>query len=375
MSVPHILQLGKFYPPYMGGIETHLETLCGELRSSADVTVLAADTGNRRTEERRCGITVIRLPPRLWLSTAPLCPSIAAEIRRLSPDLVHLHLPHPGGMIGLLASRYRGPLVVTYHSDVVRQQWRAAPFAPVLRATLTRARMILATSRAYIETSPVLRRFAARCRVVPYGIPIARFAQVDETRVNRLRAQFGDRMVLAIGRLVYYKGFDVLVDAMCEVSGHLVLIGDGPLLGSLKGRAARLGVESRISFLGEVDNESLAPYYAAARVFVLPSVARSEAFGIVQLEALACGVPVVNTSLPSGVPEVSRHGVTGLTVPPGDAVALAQAITTLLDDPALSARYGMAGRQRVASEFTEVRMAERVRAIYSEALAGLEAGG
>jgi rhamnosyl/mannosyltransferase len=182
-------------------------------------------------------------------------------------------------------------------------------------------------------------------------------------------------MVLAVGRLVYYKGFDVLVDAMREVSGHLVLIGDGHLLGSLKGRAARLGVESRISFLGEVANESLAPFYAAARVFVLPSVARSEAFGIVQLEALACGVPVVNTSLPSGVPEVSPHGVTGLTVPPADATALAQAITTLLDDPALSARYGMAGRQRVASEFTVVRMGERVRAIYSEALEGLAAGG
>lgn len=373
MSSPRILQLGKFYPPYMGGIETHLETLCAQLQPFAHVSVVAANTENRRVEERREGVTVIRLPPRLWLSTAPLCPSIASEIRRADPDLIHLHLPHPGGMIGLLASSFRGPIVITYHSDVVRQQWRAAPFAPILRATLRRAHTVIATSSAYIETSPVLQRFADRCRVVPYGIPIERFERVDHTQVSRLRARFGNRTVLAIGRLVYYKGFDVLVDAMRAVAGHLVIIGDGPLLESLKRRAARLGVSDRISFEGEIGNHELGPYYAAASVFVLPSVARSEAFGIVQLEALACGVPVVNTSVPSGVPEVSRHGVTGLTVPPGDAKALGAAIATLLDDGDLRARYGEAGRRRVATGFTDARMGERVRRIYAEALGA--AGG
>jgi glycosyltransferase involved in cell wall biosynthesis len=351
----------------MGGIETHLETLCRQLEAF-DVVVVAAHTGNRRTEEERDGVRVIRVPPRVWLSTAPLCPSIASEIRRLKPDLVHLHLPHPGGMIGLLASGYHGPLVVTYHSDVVRQRWRAAPFTPILLACLRRAHTILATSRAYIETSPVLQRFGPRCRVVPYGIPLSRFERVDTKQVAALRARFGDRMVLATGRLVYYKGFDVLVDAMQHVSGRLVLIGDGPLLGSLQTRAAQLGVGAKVTFAGEIENQDLAPYYSAARVFVLPSIARSEAFGIVQLEALACGIPVVNTHLSSGVPDVSLHHVTGLTVPPGDAAALAHAITTLLDDPDLRVRYGAAGRARVASEFTAEVMGERIRAVYTEAL-------
>ncbi|MGE5815044.1 MAG: glycosyltransferase [Acidobacteriota bacterium] len=367
MNQPRILQLGKFYPPYMGGIETHLETLCSQLRTF-DVTVLAANTNNQRTEEDRNGVRVIRLPPRLWLSTAPLCPSIAGEIRRLRPDLVHLHLPHPGGMMGLLASRYGGRLVVTYHSDVVRQQWRAAPFTPILHAALRRACTILVTSRAYVETSTVLQRFRSRCQVVPYGIPTARFERVDDAQIAALRARFGDRMVLATGRLVYYKGFDVLIEAMRHVSGHLVVIGDGPLLSSLNSRAQQLGVAAKVTFTGEIGNHELAPFYSAARVFVLPSVARSEAFGIVQLEALACGTPVVNTNLPSGVPEVSLDRVTGLTVPPKDPQALARAMTTLLDDPDLRARYGAAGRARVASEFTDVVMGERIRRVYADAL-------
>lgn len=370
MSRPRILQLGKFYPPYMGGIETHLETLCGELRAFADVTVLAANTTNRRIEEDRNGVTVVRLPPRFWLSTAPLCPSIAGEIRRRRPDLIHLHLPHPGGMIGLLASGYRGPLVVTYHSDVVRQRWRAAPFTPVLHATLRRAHAIVATSRAYLDSSPVLRTVAPRCRVVPYGISLARFDRANDAEVSRLRTRFGDRMVLAVGRLVYYKGFDVAVEAMRDVSGHLVVIGDGPLLASLRGLAVRRGVDRKVTLLGEIGNHALAPYYRAARVFVLPSIARSEAFGIVQIEALASGLPVINTSLASGVPEVSVNGLTGLTVPPADPAALARATNTLLDDSDLRARYGAAGRARAAAEFTDRRMGERLRQIYAEALIG-----
>jgi rhamnosyl/mannosyltransferase len=353
----------------MGGIETHLEALCQQLRPVADVRVLAANTANTRVEEERAGVRILRLPPRIWLSTAPLCPSLAREIGRATPDLVHLHLPHPGGMLAVLASAYRGPLVVTYHSDVVRQQWRAAPFHPVLLATLRRAQAIIATSETYARTSPILRRFASSCTVVPYGIPLDRFACPDPRAVRQLRERFGPRVVLAIGRLVYYKGYDVLIEAMPHVEAHLVLVGDGPLLSSLEAQAARLGVTHKVTFAGEIANDALGPYYHAADVFALPSVARSEAFGIVQLEALACGVPVVNTSLPSGVPEVSLDGVTGVTVPPRDARALAAALSRLLDDPQLRANYAVAGRARVARHFTNELMGQRVRRIYEDVLA------
>jgi glycosyltransferase involved in cell wall biosynthesis len=183
--------------------------------------------------------------------------------------------------------------------------------------------------------------------------------------VRRLRAEYGARVVAAAGRLVYYKGFDYLIRAIAAVDAHLVILGDGPLRGELQALAKRAGVADRVAFPGSVPD--LAPYYHAADVFALPAVARSEAFGLVQLEAMAAGLPVVNTRLESGVPFVSRDGETGITVPPADAAALAGALGLLLDSPALRERYGQAARRRVRDELSLARMAADTLAIYREA--------
>jgi rhamnosyl/mannosyltransferase len=151
---------------------------------------------------------------------------------------------------------------------------------------------------------------------------------------------------------------------MKDVEGRLLIVGKGPLRGTLERLARNLGVSERVTFLTEV--QDVRPYYHAADVFALSSIARSEAFGIVQLEAMACSKPVVNTKLDSGVPFVSPHGVTGLTVPPADAGALASAINTLLDDTALSARYGRAARLRVEQEFNLDLMTRRTLELYGE---------
>jgi rhamnosyl/mannosyltransferase len=291
-----------------------------------------------------------------------------AAIRAARPDLVHIHLPHPGGVLGLLASGYRGPVVVTYHSDVVRQRMMSAVFQPILDALLRRASTIIVTSPRYLETSPVLARHRVRCAVVPYGIPLDRFERVDEGRVQEIRDRFGPRLILAVGRLVYYKGFDVLIHAMSRIEGRLVIIGEGPLRGSLGGAAAAAGVASKVVFLGDMQNEAVAPFFAAADVFALPSVERSEAFGIVQLEAMASGTAVVNTSLASGVPWVSPHMQTGLTVPPGDVDALAAAIGRLLGDEALRRQFGEAARARTRAEFDVDVMGGRVIGVYDRAL-------
>src|SRR5262249_13696018 len=148
------------------------------------------------------------------------------------------------------------------------------------------------------------------------GIALDRFEHCDTDAVARLRQRFGDRLILAVGRLVYYKGFEYLIRSMAQVRGKLLIIGNGPLRAKLDEVAVQLNVSEKVVFLGEVQNDEVTPYYHAADVFALPSVARSEAFGIVQIEAMASGVPVVNTSLDSGVPFVSLHEQTGLTVPP-----------------------------------------------------------
>ncbi|HZG42231.1 MAG TPA: glycosyltransferase, partial [Longimicrobium sp.] len=299
------------------------------------------------------------------ISSATVNPGMAAAIRESGADVVHLHHPNPTGVLSYLASGSRAPLVVTYHSDIVRQRVLKTLFAPVQHHFLRRAHAIVASSPDYAASSPVLRRHAGRVRVIPFGIRPDEAGTPDAAAVAALRERHGPRVVLAVGRLVYYKGFDYLVRSMDSVDGHLVIVGDGPMREELERLAVEHGVAGRVTLAGRV--ESVASHYAAADVFALPATARSEAFGLVQLEAMAAGLPVVNTQIPSGVPFVSRDGQTGLTVPPRDPAALAAAITRLLDDAALRARLGRAARERVAAEFGAERMARDTLALYHEA--------
>lgn len=366
MSRPRIVHIGKFYPPHRGGMESHLETLCHAVRGEVDPVVVVSAEGRRTVREVVDGVPVVRVGTLATAASATISPGIAAEVRRQRPDLVHFHHPNPTAAAALLASGWRGPLVVTYHSDIVRQRMLGPIVAPITHALLARAAAILVSSPPFLESSPVLARHRDRCRVVPFGIDDGRFDSPDPAAVREVRARWGDRMVVGVGRLVQYKGFRYLVEAMEQVGGRLVLAGDGPLRASLEEMVVRRGLASRVVFAGAV--QDVAPLLHAARVFAFPSVQRSEAFGLAQLEAMACGLPVVNTHLPSGVPWVSRHGESGLTVPPRDPAALAAALRTLLDDPALARRLGEAGRARVRSEFTVDAMAAATLCTYEEAL-------
>jgi glycosyltransferase involved in cell wall biosynthesis len=364
-----VLHVGKFYPPYRGGMETHLQTLCQELAAEVDVEVLVSSEGRETVRETDGAVPVTRIGTAATFASASVNPGMARAIRRSAADVVHFHHPNPTGVLSYLASGRRGPLVVTYHSDIVRQRLLGAVFSPVLHRFLRRANAILATSPDYARSSPVLRRHAERVRIVPFGIRIDEFATADPKVVADLRARFGPRLVLGAGRLVYYKGFDYLLRAMRTVDARLVLIGDGPLRGALEAQAREAGVADRVTFAGSVPD--VAPWYHAADVFALPAIARSEAFGIVQLEAMAAGTPVVNTRLESGVPFVSRDGETGITVPPADADALAAALDRLLRDPDLRLRLGGAARERVRREFSLERMVADTLAVYREAAAGV----
>jgi rhamnosyl/mannosyltransferase len=359
-----VLQVGKFYPPHRGGMESHLQALCGQLRGSVDVEVLVSSDTRETDEEILDSVKVTRVGTLFDFAAAPVCPEAVRRIRESRADIVHIHWPHPTALLAYLASGHKGRLVITYHSDIVRQRVLAKLFWPVLRKVLERADAIIAASPNYVESSHVLRRFKDKCRVIPFGVPLAQFDCFDPEEVARIRARFGPRVVLGVGRLIYYKGFEHLVRAMKRVDGHLVIVGEGPLRGALELEAERAGVRGRVTFLGHVDD--VVPYYHAADVFALSSVARSEAFGIVQLEAMACGKPVVNTRLDSGVTFVSVDGVTGLTVPPADSESLASALNRLLEDSALAARYGRAARLRVEREFDLEAMGRRTLSLYDE---------
>lgn len=363
-----VLQVGKFYPPHMGGIETHLRALCAELRKSVDIEVIVANEGRAAVEENVDGVPVYRMPTWLTLASSPLCPEMIPRLRAFRGEIMHLHLPNPVAVLAYLASGYQGRLVVTYHSDMVRQKVLGRAFEPFLHAALRRSDAIITTSPNYLETSSVLARHKERCHVIPLGVRIEEFEHCDPQAVSAVRQKYGERLIVSVGRLVYYKGFEYLVRAMAHIEGNLLIVGKGPLRASLAELASQLGVAGRVHFLGKVEHDFLVACYHAAKVFVFPSVARSEAFGIAQVEAMAAGLPVVNTNLQSGVPFVSLHGQTGLTVPPADAEALAASVNRLLSNPDLRASFGSAARSRARQEFSLDTMIARTAALYESVM-------
>ena len=368
-----VLHVGKFYPPHMGGIETHLRDLCSELRKSVDLRVVVANNDRTTIEETLDGVSVTRVPTWATLVSTPLCPDLIARIREFRGDILHLHFPNPMAVLAYLASGYRGPMVVTYHSDMVRQKILGPLFEPLLHAALGRSAAIIATSPNYLRTSRVLAEHQDRCHVIPLGIPIENFGQSKPGAAAAVRREYGDNLIVSVGRLVYYKGFEYLIRAMPRVPGKLLIVGEGPLRAKLGALASELGVAERVIFLGKIDHDRLVACYHASQVFVLASIARSEAFGIAQIEAMAAGLPVVNTNLDSGVPFVSIHRETGLTVPPADPEALAEAINELLGNAELRASLGHAAERRAVEEFSLESMASRTLSVYEGVVQRLNA--
>jgi rhamnosyl/mannosyltransferase len=359
-----VLHVGKYYPPYFGGIETHIHTLCAELLKFIDVRVLVANTERHDSEEVWGTVPVTRAGTVMRLAGAPVCLSMAQKIRASEADLVHIHMPNPTAALAYLVSGFNGPLVLSWHSDVVRQKVLKALFSPVERKLISHARAIIASSPDYLAYSPALYRHRARCHVIPYGIPVPTANGRDSVHIANIRRLYGRPLLLSVGRMVLYKGYRYLVRAMKQVQATLLLIGDGPERARLQQEVRAGGMGDKIRFLGAV--EDTAPYYHSCDVFVLPSITRNEAFGIVQLEAMACGKPVVNTQLRSGVPFVSVNGFTGMTVPAADSDALAHAINVLLEDPARRSAYAIAAQERVMREFSLDNMVSQTLRLYQQ---------
>ena len=366
----HILQLYKDYYPVLGGIENHLRDLSEGLVSRGHrVTVLVTNLANHTLVEQPWpGLTVIKAARTLHLASTPLSLAMARMAGQIRPDLVHLHFPYPPGDLIYQRVPGRPPLVVTYHSDIVRQQNLLRVYRPLMELTLRRAARILPTSPNYMASSPFLRRHIARCSVVPLGIDPARFAHADNRRVAAIRAHYDAPLLLFVGRLRYYKGLHVLLDALPRVRAELLIGGSGPERARLAAQASQLGIAQRVHFLGDIPDEDLPALFHAADIFVLPAHLRAEALGLAQIEALASGLPCVSTELGTGTSYANLHGTTGLVVPPGDPAALAEALNTLLADPAMCRRFGAAGQRRVAELFSHTHMLDAIESVYHSVL-------
>jgi len=364
----HVLHVGKYYPPYRGGIETVVEQLCrGLARRGVQITALVSNDGPATIEETIDGVRVLRLGRSAELNSQPLNLHLVPTLRRLSFDVLHFHTPNPVGALAVLAAHRAEPIVVTHHSDIVRQRLLGGAATVAQSLLYRRAAVLVAATPKHIEHSTVLRRFESRCRVIHFPIDASPYAAAPPLWDEELPLAWqSEPLILFVGRLVYYKGVDVLLDALrFTEQARLAIVGVGPLLTRLVDQANRLGISERVRFLGAVPEDRLRCLYKRARFLVLPSVAPSEAFGMVQLEAMAAGRPVISTDLKSGVPYVNQHGVTGLIVPPKDARALAGAMKTLLEDEPFASSLGQAAQRRVLAEFHVESVVEAHLALYA----------
>jgi glycosyltransferase involved in cell wall biosynthesis len=291
-------------------------------------------------------------------ASVPLCPALPLELWRRRVDCVVLHEPNPIAGTALLLHTPAARLVVWHHSDLVRPWWAPATYGRIQRALYRRADCVIVSSPTLAAASALVP-YARRVAVIPFGVGLERFARVDadsQARADRIVATVPGPRMLFVGRLVYYKGVEILLEAMRACRGSLVVVGEGPLDARLQALTDEMGLGARVHFAGRVPDADLPAFYRACDLFVLPSIARTEAFGVVQIEAMAAGRPVVSTNLPTGVPWVNQDGVSGLVVPPGDAPALGAALQRLFDDEALRLRLGEGARQRASLMFSRERM-------------------
>jgi glycosyltransferase involved in cell wall biosynthesis len=361
-----ILHIGKYYPPHVGGMETHLQYLVSHQSSLLSVEVVVANDRFVTQTEVVDGARITRVASFGTLASQPICPGLPWRMAGRGETMVHLHLPNPWAAQAYLMSGHKGILIVTHHSDTLGRRHLRRFVEPSVRRVMKRAKAIIVTSKRYLENSEELAGFHDKCHIVPLGIDVEAFKAESLEEIRAIRAKYGPRLIVSVGRLVPYKGFEFLLQAMKNIDATLLLIGSGPLREQLEAAVERLGIAAKVHLLGHVGD--IVPYYRAAQMLVLPSVSRAESFGMVQLEAMACGIPVVNTELDSGVPEVSLHGVTGITVPPKDPQALSHAIRILLDNAETRANYGQAAAVRVGEKFTARQMAESTLRVYESVL-------
>lgn len=371
-----VLQLSKFFPPIFGGIETVTWELAEGLQAAGvRVEVLCANQAPRTVRERApSGYGVVRAGSwGQWLSTSMAPPMVAEMLRRRhAQDIVHVHMPDPMAAAALWTTRPAARIVVHWHSDVVRQRRALALYRPLQDWLLARADAVIATSDAYARASGPLAPWLGKVAVVPIGMsdnrPLACRLRAAEVR-QRVR---GRHLVFALGRMTYYKGFEVLIEAARQLPDDCAVIigGHGELLEPYRQLVARSGLSGKVQLPGHIPDDELASYFEACDVFCMPSTLRAEAYGVAMVEAMGVGRPVVASDIiGSGVPWVNQHGRTGLNVPVGDASALASALRRLLADDDWREALGRGARRRYEEEFSAARMTSRVLALYRDLLA------
>jgi rhamnosyl/mannosyltransferase len=366
----HVLHVFKLYLPDLhGGIQEVIRQLCHVTARQYGVEnrVLTVAQGPGAREIDLPDSLVVRCRLTLDAASTPMSLDMLGEFRRQLEwaDIIHYHFPWPfGECLHLLFGRQKKS-VVTYHSDIFKQRLLKVFYNPLLHAFLRRVDRIVVTSPNYLESSVDLAPHRHQCQVIPIGLDEQSYCRPSPESLARWSEKVGRDFFFFVGILRYYKGLDVLLAAAQGAPFRLVIAGTGPLEKDLRQQAAQLGL-ANVTFVGYVGDEDKSALFALARAMVLPSLYRSEAFGVSLLEGAMSGLPLITTELGTGTTFVNQAGVTGLVVPPGDAGALRQAMERLQADEALRRAMGAAARRRFESLFTADKMGADYVRLYRE---------
>lgn len=383
-----VLHVGKYYPPFAGGMEYFLADLLPALQARGVApAALVHDEPPSRGGQRPApsdSPPIYRAPCHGHLLYAPISPEfpfwLARAIREFRPDLLHLHLPNTSAFWALaLPAARRLPWVVQWQSDVVastidrRLALAYRLYRPLEQRLLATSKAVIAASPPYLDASAALKFWRDRCHVIPLGLDPGRLPDPGPAALARAAALWGetDFRVLAIGRLTYYKGHDVLIRAAADLSSSRALIvGTGDRRDRLAALIRSLALSDRVSLPGFQPEADLNALLASCDALCLPSLERTEAFGLVLLEAMRFGKPVVVSDIPgSGAGWVVRQAGHGLLVPPGDPAALAQALRELQRDPVQRRALGQSGATALRERFGIGRVAAAIGDLYRRLLA------
>ncbi len=366
-------QLFKIYwPDNGGGIANVMESIANGCASCRQEIIVCQDSRKKKSADHTYhGVPVRRSRQLFTIASTPVSPWFLFDVKKRTKDsdFVICHFPYPMIDLAVLLGWYHGRLIVWWHCGMEKYR-RLVPFyRPLVMHTLKKADRIFVSSKGNLVHCAMLHPFRDKCTVIPFSVSDAYLQKGKAFVETQQQRQSGkETSILFIGRLVWYKGCDVLMKAFAKMKTkncRLVLVGEGPLEQELKTLAARLA-PGRVEFAGRVSEQEKMKRLEACDFLVLPSVSRAEAFGLVQIEAMAFGKPVINTKLPSGVPYVSVDGVTGRTVRAGHVRALADAMDVLAQDDALRREYGRNAWERVNREYTREVMVKRYERAFEE---------
>lgn len=368
-----ILQVGKFYP-VKGGVEKVMyDIMVGLSESDVHCDMLCAATDEQAPGEFEINMhsRLFCMPTLVKLAATMISPAMIFKLRRIRNqyDVIHIHHPDPMACMALFFSSYRGKIVLHWHSDILKQKVLLRFYTPFQRWLIKRADMIVGTTPVYVEQSPFLQKVQDKVRAIPIGIePL----KPRPRNAERIKSHYpGKKIVFSLGRLVEYKGFNYLVEAASKLGDDYVFLigGTGPLRDQLQSQIDALGIGERVILLGYVGDDELPDYFEASDLFVLSSVQKTEAFAIVQIEAMSCGTPVVATRIKeSGVSWVNKHGVSGLNVFPFDSQSMAEAISEILENPQLYSTLKKGALRRYRSLFVRERMIHQCMELYQQIL-------